>query len=68
VGNLPSEDIVHFLNAMGIETGIETQAAMAAARDVAAIAGIPAASRLATVGTREDIMRLGADAPAAHPH
>jgi hypothetical protein len=41
---------------------------MAAARDVAAIAGIPAASRLATVGTREDIMRLGSEAPAAHPH
>ena len=27
-----------------------------------------AASRLATIGTRQDIMRLGADAPAAHPH
>jgi hydroxymethylglutaryl-CoA lyase len=53
---------------MGIETGIETQAAMAAARDVAAIAGIPAASRLAAVGTREDILRLGSEAPAAHPH
>lgn len=68
VGNLPSEDIVHFLNEMGIETGIETTAAMAAARDVAAIAGIPAASRLVTIGTRQDIMRLGEDAPAAHPH
>jgi hydroxymethylglutaryl-CoA lyase len=67
VGNLPSEDIVHFLNEMGIATGIATRDAMAAARDVAAIAGIPAASRLAAIGTRQDIMRLGADAPAAHP-
>lgn len=67
VGNLPSEDIVHFLNTMGIETGIATRDAEAAARDVAAIAGIPVASRLAAIGTREDIMRLGTNAPAAHP-
>jgi hydroxymethylglutaryl-CoA lyase len=67
VGNLPSEDIVHFLNEMGIETGIDTQEARAAALDVAAIAGIPAASRLAAIGTRQDVMRLGANAPAAHP-
>jgi len=66
-GNLPTEDIVHFLNVMGIETGIATQEALAAARDVAAIAGIPAASRLAGVGTREDAMRRGQDTPAAHP-
>jgi hydroxymethylglutaryl-CoA lyase len=68
VGNLPSEDIVHFLNEMGIETGIDTQAARAAALDVAKIAGIPAASRLATIGTRADAMRRGTDTPAAHPH
>lgn len=68
VGNLPSEDIVHFLNEMGIETGIDTQAARAAALDIAKIVGIPAASRLAAIGTRQDIMQLGADAPAAHPH
>ena len=68
VGNLPSEDIVHFLNEMGIETGIDTGEARAAALDIAKIAGIPAASRLAAVGTRQDIMRLGAHSPAAHPH
>jgi hydroxymethylglutaryl-CoA lyase len=67
VGNLPSEDIVHFLNEMGIETGIATEDALAAARDVAAWAEIPAASRIAAIGTREDILRLGADAPARHP-
>jgi hydroxymethylglutaryl-CoA lyase len=67
VGNLPSEDIVHFMNVMGIETGIGTQEAMAAARDVAAIAGIPAASRLATIGTRDDAMRRGKETPSAHP-
>jgi hydroxymethylglutaryl-CoA lyase len=67
VGNLPSEDIVHFLNEMGIETGIATESARQAARDVAAMTGIPAASRLAAIGTRQDVMRLGADAPATHP-
>jgi len=67
VGNLPTEDIVQFLNVMGIETGIETGAALAAARDVAEIAGIPANSRLTTVGTREDAMLRGESTPAAHP-
>lgn len=67
VGNLPTEDIVQFLNVMGIETGIETGTALAAARDVAEIAGIPANSRLTTVGTREDAMLRGASTPAAHP-
>lgn len=62
-GNLPTEDIVHFLNVMEIETGIETGDALATARDVAAIAGIPVASRLAAIGTREDAMRRG----QAHP-
>lgn len=66
-GNLPTEDIVHFLNVMGIETGIETGDALAAARDVAAIAGIPMASRLAAIGTREDAMRRGQETPAVHP-
>lgn len=67
VGNLPSEDIVHFLNVMGVETGIDTAVALAAARDVADIAGIPAASRLVTIGTRADAMRRGKNTPAAHP-
>lgn len=62
-GNLSTEDIVHFLNVMGIETGD----ALAAARDVAAIAGIPMASRLAAIGTREDAMRRGQETPAVHP-
>jgi hydroxymethylglutaryl-CoA lyase len=66
-GNLPTEDIVHFLNVMGIETGIETGDALAAARDVAAIAGIPMASRLAAIGTREDATRRGQETPAVHP-
>ena len=67
VGNLPSEDIVHFLNEMGIDTGIETAQALAAARDVATLTGIAVNSRLGLVGTRADIQRLGAQSPASHP-
>lgn len=52
VGNLPSEDIVNFLNVMGVETGIDTEAVLTAAKDVAAITGIPVNSRLAAVGIR----------------
>jgi len=68
VGNLPTEDIVQFLNVMGIDTGIETAAALEAARTVSAIAGIPASSRLATIGTRDDAMMRGKATPADHPH
>lgn len=53
VGNLPSEDIVNFLNAMGIETGIDTWEALDAAYDVGAIAGIPVNSRLSTLDARD---------------
>jgi hydroxymethylglutaryl-CoA lyase len=67
VGNLPSEDIVHFLNVMGVKTGIETAEALSAARAVTDITGIPAASRLATIGTREDAMLRGQNTPAVHP-
>jgi hydroxymethylglutaryl-CoA lyase len=67
VGNLPSEDIVHFLNEMGIETGIPTEEALAAAREVGEIAGIPVNSRLATIGTRAEMNRRGAENPALHP-
>lgn len=67
VGNLPTEDIVNFLDAMGVATGISPDEALAAARDVAALAGIPMLSRAGTVGTRASLMRLGAESPAEHP-
>jgi hydroxymethylglutaryl-CoA lyase len=67
VGNLPSEDIVSFLNEMGIETGIETADALVAARTIGDLIGIPVNSHLAAVGTRADINLLGQNNPAAHP-
>ena len=67
IGNLPTEDIVHFLNEMGIETGVRTEDALAAAQDIAELTGIPLNSRLGTVGMRQDVIRKGAENPAAHP-
>src|SRR3546814_18474501 len=52
VGNFPTEDIVHMLNELGIETGVRTEDALAAARDVAAMLEIVPRSPLAPVRTR----------------
>ena len=67
VGNLPTEDIVNFLETMGVATGIDVRAVADAARDIAALTGITATSRLLSVGTRDALNRLGAERPAAHP-
>lgn len=67
VGNLPSEDLVSMLAAMGIETGIDPGAAVAASRDIAALLGIDARSHAAQVGTREELLRQGRSNPRHHP-
>lgn len=67
VGNLATEDIVHMLNEMGIETGIETGEIVAAARDIAAMLDIEAGSHTAHVGTRADVMEGARQAPREHP-
>ena len=67
VGNLATEDIVHMLNEMGVETGIDTAAMAAAARDIAVMLGIEAASHTAHVGTRADVMDGARKAPREHP-
>ena len=67
VGNLATEDIVHMLNEMGVETGIDTAAMAAAARDIAVMLGIEAASHTAQVGTRADVMDGARKAPREHP-
>lgn len=67
IGNLPTEDIVNFLNEMRIETGLDTGEVLAAARDVAALADVPLASHLGSVGLRSDVTQLGATNPATHP-
>ena len=64
VGNLPSEDIVYLLNEMGIETGIDTEDAIAASRDIAEMLGIQSAGHVAHCGSRRQLMALGRENPA----
>ena len=67
VGNLATEDIVHMLNEMGIETGVETAQIAAAARDVGKLLHIEPGSHTAHVGTRADVMEGAKRAPREHP-
>ncbi|MFN3745535.1 MAG: hypothetical protein ACK4TL_12590 [Hyphomicrobiaceae bacterium] len=67
VGNLASEDIVHLLNEMGVETGIRTETVVEAARDVAALLGITPQSYVTAAGTRDDILRSAAGNARSHP-
>ena len=45
VGNLPTEDIVSFLESMGVACDLDTDEAVAAARDIAAMTDIPLLGR-----------------------
>jgi hydroxymethylglutaryl-CoA lyase len=67
VGNLATEDLVHFLNATGIETGISTDAIVAAARDVADMLDIKSNSFVASSGTRQAVMDAGKSHQRYHP-
>ena len=67
VGNLPSEDLVSLLHAMGMETGIDPQDAVAASRDIAAMLGLEPRSHAAQVGTRGELLEQGRSNPRHHP-
>ena len=67
VGNFPSEDIVHMLNEMGIETGVDTVAAKEAAADIAKMIDIEPRSHITHCGTRTDVQLKGQKNPRAHP-
>ena len=67
VGNLATEDIVHMLNEMGVETGVDTAEIAAAARDCAKLLAVEAGSHTAHVGTRADVMEGAKKAPREHP-
>lgn len=67
VGNIPSEDLVHMLNEMGVETGIDTGEAARAAIEVASLLGIEPAGHVTWSGTRADVLRAGRERPRDHP-
>jgi len=66
-GNLATEDIVSLLNEMGVETGVSTDAALLAARDIAAMLEIEPRSYLTAAGTRAFLMEQARLHPRAHP-
>ena len=67
VGNLPTEDIVHMLNAAGVDTGLETGQMLECARAVASLIGIEPMSYLARSGTREELLGRTRNHAFAHP-
>jgi hydroxymethylglutaryl-CoA lyase len=67
VGNLATEDIVHLLNEMGIETGVSTDAAVAAAHDVAKLLDIKPQSYVTAAGTRAQVMADAKQNARSHP-
>lgn len=59
-GNLASEDVVYLLNESGVDTGVDTEAAIAASRDIAALLGISPVGHLAACGSRAELMARAA--------
>lgn len=67
VGNFPTEDLVTMLAEMGVATGLDPKAVLAAARDIASLLGIEARSHTANGGTREAVLAWGRSHPHEHP-
>lgn len=56
VGNLATEDLVNMLNDMGVETGLDSDAVVGAARDIAELLGIRPRSHALNGGRRADVL------------
>lgn len=67
VGNLPTEDIVQMLNDMGVDVGVSTAEAVAAAGDIAEMLEIEPRSHVVHAGTRDSIRRSAAAHARSHP-
>ncbi len=55
-GNIATEDLVHTLQEMGIETGIDTKALIEVARFAQELAGRPLPGKVMVAGRREDLV------------
>jgi hydroxymethylglutaryl-CoA lyase len=62
VGNFPTEDLVNFLELMGVSTGVKPQAVLAAARDIAGMLNITPRSHTGNGITREKVSASPASA------
>jgi hydroxymethylglutaryl-CoA lyase len=67
IGNLATEDIVHLLNELGVETGIATEEIVTAAWDVAKLLEILPRSHVTASGTRAKVMAEARAHGRSHP-
>lgn len=67
VGNLPTEDLIVLFESMGVRTGVDPQAIVAASREIAGMLGIQPHSHSALVGTRAELLEQGRANPRHHP-
>ena len=67
VGNLATEDLVHFLDTMGIETGVSTEAVLSAARDIEGMLDIQSNAFVTSSGTRQAVMEQARSHQRFHP-
>lgn len=58
IGNLATEDLVHFLDAVGVDTGLDPGTVTACALEVSEVIGIAPRSHAATGGTKDALRRL----------
>lgn len=56
-GNIATEDVVHMMDEMGIETGIDLNACMAIARNIQQLVGHDTDSYLLRAGSSKDLLR-----------
>ena len=57
-GNISTEDVVHMLSLMGIETGIDLDAILSIGRHVAELAGHPSESYVLRAGKSSDLLQV----------
>ena len=67
VGNFPTEDLVAMLAEMGIETGVDPAATIAASRDIAAMLDFELRSYRANGATRAAVAKLSATNTGVQP-
>jgi hydroxymethylglutaryl-CoA lyase len=67
VGNFPMEDLVTMLSEMGVSTGLDAEAVLAAAHDIAEMLHIEARSHRASGATRKMVMDMARNNPHFHP-
>jgi hydroxymethylglutaryl-CoA lyase len=54
MGNVPTEDVVHMFNEMGVATNVDLSAVRAVSKRVAEVIGVPSRAKVAEYGTFDD--------------